>query len=90
VDREQALIGAAMAGAKLYTAKELKRATEGNRELIGRIPQKLVLAARHRRKTRSADDERIALESFSPITKKPKPAARRQKQGTVARKSRNL
>ena len=39
-----ALIGVAMAGAKLYIAGELTKAAEGRRDLIGRIRQKLVLA----------------------------------------------
>jgi hypothetical protein len=82
-----ALIGAAMAGAKLYTAKELKEAAEDKRELIDRIRQKLVLAQRHRKKTRNADDERIALESFSPITKKLKSAAKKKKQSSTAKAS---
>ena len=39
-----ALIGVAMAGAKLYIAGELTKAAEGRRDLIGRTRQKLVLA----------------------------------------------
>jgi hypothetical protein len=83
---EKALIGAAMAGAKLYTEKELKKAAGGKLELIDRIRQKLVLARKHRRSTRDDDDERIALESFSPITKKPKSVAGNKKQGSGVRK----
>jgi hypothetical protein len=45
-----ALIGAAMAGARLYTAKDLQKAAEGKRDLIDRIRQKLVLAEKQRRK----------------------------------------
>ena len=85
-----ALIGAAMAGAQLYTAKELKEAAEGKRELIDRIRQKMVLAERHRRETRNADDERVALESFSPITKEPKPPSGKKKQQGMARKRQRL
>jgi hypothetical protein len=73
-----ALIGAAMAGAKLYTAVELKRSAEGKCELLDRIPQKLVLAERRRRQTRT-DDESIALDSVSPIEKKPKSGAKKEK-----------
>jgi len=85
-----ALIGAAMSGAKLYTAKELEEAAEGKRDLIGRISQKLVLAERHRRETRNADDERTALESFSPVTKKPKSPAGKKKQQGMGRKRQRL
>jgi hypothetical protein len=81
-----ALIGVAMAGAKLYIAGELTKAAEGRRDLIGRVRQKLVLAEKQRRSTRDDDDERIALESFSPITKKPKSSAAMKKHGGGARK----
>lgn len=86
LEDRSALIGAAMAGTNLYTAKELREAAEGKQDLIGRIPQKLVLAEIHRRETRNADDERIALESFSPIAKKPKSPAGKKKQQGMARK----
>ena len=79
-----------MAGAKLCTAKELKEAAEGKRELIDRIRNKLILAEKHRRKTRGVDDERIASESFTPITKKPKSAAGKKKQQGMARKMQRL
>ena len=72
------------------SAEELKKAAEGKKDLIGRIRQKLVLAEKHRRSTRDDDDERIALESFNPITKNPKSVAGKKKQGGGARKEKKL
>lgn len=78
-------VGAALAAAKLYTAEELTKAAEGKLDLIDRIRQKLVLAEKHRRKTRYDDNYLIDLESFSPVTKKPRSSAGKKKQGAAAK-----
>jgi hypothetical protein len=83
------LIGAAMAGAKLYTARELREAAEEKRDLIDRIRQKLVLAEKQRRKTRN-DDDRIAFEMFTPITAKSKFRARKKNQGPQRKRLREI
>lgn len=84
-----ALMGAAMAGAKLYTEKELKEGAEGKRDLIGRIRQKLVLAEEHRRQT-WCDDDRLADEMLDLIMTKPKSKAGKKNQRPQRKRLREI
>jgi hypothetical protein len=77
-----------MAGAKLYRPKDFLKTDP--KHLLSRVPVKIKRAETYAKEQYEENGYGAVFEALEGITKKPKPAARRQKQGTVARKSRNL
>jgi hypothetical protein len=86
MDRENRLIGAAMAGAKLYRPKDFLKTDP---EYLLRVPIKMKRAESYAKEQYEENGYRAVFEALEAITKKPKSAAPEQKQGAVARKSRN-
>jgi len=83
-----ALIGAAMAGAKLYRSKDFLKSDPDY--LLSRVPVKIKRAESYAKEQYAENGYRSVFEALEGITKKPKPAARQQKQQGLARKRQKL
>jgi hypothetical protein len=86
---KNALFGAALAGAKAYTAEELAKSAEGKLDLLDRIRRRLSAASKHRRKFYKLDRvDELLFEAYQAIETTPEPRAQdreRTKQRRVAR-----
>ena len=79
-----ALIGAAMAGAKLYRPKDFLKTDP--KHLLSRVPVKIKRAETYAREEYEENGYRAVFATLEGITKKPKSPALKQKQGGMARK----